>query len=125
MQESWEEMRGREASKVNNGGRERKFVLGKKLDCLGKRGVFYMSPQEKEPLQDFVHRRLLCEDRRLWKVSGVVPGGAGTRANPRENFHTGDSGLEAGDSGGPETPSPRPEIPAYPKPADALIRKTP
>ena len=52
MQESWEGLRGRQASKVNNGGRERGKRAGKKLTPLGKKGGFYMPLHEKEPLQE-------------------------------------------------------------------------
>ena len=40
-------LRGRQASKVNNGGRERKIRAREVLVPLGKKGGFYMPPHEK------------------------------------------------------------------------------
>ena len=47
MQESWEGLRGRQASKVNNGGREREIRAREVLSPLGRKGGFYMPAHEK------------------------------------------------------------------------------
>ena len=85
MQESWEGLRGRQASKVNNGGREREICAREVLDPLGKKGGLLYVPTRKRVVAGILHRR-------LWEVSGVTPEGAGTWAKPWESFEARDSG---------------------------------
>ena len=66
MQESWEGLRGGKLSKVNNGGRERKNLLGKSLLLWGRRGPF-IGPHKIDPLAtENLDQKFPNVNRNLW-----------------------------------------------------------